>query len=608
MMVFRLNNAYVDDKVLSVGSSQIRIAGVATLFRQYTGLGATRTDSQTTSAVAPGTGVSRVARLEPLSGGRNPNDRDPDSSNVNASQRPLDPVSQALAANQPAVIADSRMNALIVRDRASLEESYRKLVEVLDQPTDMVQLDAFVIDIKASRMDEFGLGLSWASQGANTGTTAANGLSQVTRQLLPGGSAVSGPNVILQASRGAQLLANIRALESKGDTEVLTVPSVVTLNNLEATFSARQSFFVKVSGNQDASLTRVTAETLLKVTPLVALTGGQSANDRRIRLLISIQDGSIDASTSAVVDNLPRTLENQISTQAVVRGGDTLVIGGQVVRKRVNRNSGIPFFKDIPILGALARSRTDEFEQYVRIYVVRPRLLGEDSSQIAGPLGPEGADVNSHRILERVPDLIRGSGLSPRRSDLSIEVPSPKNQGPLNTDPETPAMTPLVVPVPAAIVPAPPPRDGNSPEGTSDPNSKKSSSKNSESEEDTEDWNPNDPKWRAPGGLVSTTNLRETPVLSSGPSVPPLAIPPTPIPVPTSNARSDGTNSTGQTIRDQDARRIIEAELQRADKTVARLTREVEQGGALAKPALERAQRDQASLRAELKRLDKTSK
>jgi hypothetical protein len=42
----------------------------------------------------------------------------------------------ALAANQPAVIADSRMNAIIVRDRASLQETYRNLVAVLDQPTD----------------------------------------------------------------------------------------------------------------------------------------------------------------------------------------------------------------------------------------------------------------------------------------------------------------------------------------------------------------------------------------------------------------------------------------------------------------------------------------
>lgn len=601
MMVFRLNNAYVDDKQLSVGSSQIRIPGVATLFRQYTGLRTPRVDIPATTLSAPGTGISRVARLDPLAGGRSQSGRETDSAGFDDATRPLDPVSVAVAANQPAVIADSRMNALIVRDRASLQESYRKLVEVLDQPTDMVQLDAFVIDIKASRMDEFGLGLSWA--GSTSG--AANGASQGTRQFLPGGSAVAGPNVILQASRGAQLLATIRALESKGDTEVLTVPSVVTLNNLEATFSARQSFFVKVSGNQDASLTRVTAETLLKVTPLVAQTGGQTGNDRRIRLLISIQDGSIDASSSAVVDNLPRTLENQISTQAVVRGGDTLVIGGQVVRKRINRNAGIPFFQDIPIVGALAKSRSDEFEQYVRIYVVRPRLLGEDSSQLYGPLGPEGADSNSHRILERVPDLIRGSGLTPRRSDLSIDVPHPKNQDPLGTDNGSSAITPLVIPVPAAIVPAPLPKEDNRSEYPTGRQPKGSKAK--DSDDDDEDWNPKDPKWRAPGTPLGAMGFQDPTLTNVSPRNP------TPTALPTSSSQSPGSRPEGpkinaQASRDKDARRIIEAELQRADKAVVRLSQEAEQGGTLAKPALERAQRDQAALRAELKRLDNAGK
>ena len=607
MMVFRLNNAYVDDKQLTVGSNQIRIAGVASLFRQFTGLGSPQNDGAGSFSSATGTGISRVARLDALAGGRNANGREQDSSIVYTPNRPLDPVSLAIAANQPAVIADARMNALIVRDRASLQESYRQLVEVLDQAADMVQLDAFVIDIKASRIDEFGLGLSWASKSPNAAPQAADGFSQLTRQFLPGGSAVAGANVILQASRGAQLLANIRALESNGDTEVLTVPSVVTLNNLEATFSARQSFFVKVSGNQDASLTRVTAETLLKVTPLVAQTGGQTGNDRRIRLLISIQDGSIDASTSAVVDNLPRTLENQISTQAVVRGGDTLVIGGQVVRKRINRNSGVPFLQDLPIFGALARSRTDEFEQYVRIYVVRPRLLGEDSSQLSGPLGPEGPDTNSHRVLDRVPDLIRGSGLTPRRSDLSIDVPNPKNEGPLNSDSNTPAMAPLVVPVPAAIVPLAPTKEDTNQESSSSRSQKERKDSDSDSEEDTQEWNPNDPQWRPPGTPFGSSEPQNAPGKGSG-LTPPLRTPPAVSPSPPSNNRSETGSSSGQALRDQASRRIIEAELQRADKAVSRLSQEVAQGGALAEPALARAQRDQASLRAELKRLDNSSK
>jgi type III secretion protein C len=603
LMVFRLNNAYVDDKQLNVGSSQVRIPGVATLFRQFTGLPVPRGDVQLTPGNAANSALARLARLDALAGGRGVSaGREQDVLAAPESVRPLDPVALTMTANQPAVIADSRMNALIVRDRASLQETYRNLVAVLDQPTDMIQLDAFVIDIKASRMEEFGLGLSWASSASSSGTQSADGLSQVTRQLLPGGSPVTGANVILQAARGTQLLANIRALESKGDSELLTVPSVVTLNNLEATFSSRQNFYVKVTGNQDASLTRVTAETLLKVTPLVAQTGGQNGNDRRIRLLISIQDGSIDASTSAVVDNLPRTMENQISTQAVVRGGDTLVIGGQVVRKRVNRNSGVPILQDIPLLGRLARSRTDEFEQYVRIYVVRPRLLGEDSSQLSGQVGTEGADPNSHRVLDRVPDLIRGSGLSPRRSDRLIDVPVPASTGPVRLDSNVPPVAPLVVPVPPAPWPAAAPGEESEGDGkTARPR------KAAETPEDTQDWSPKDPKWRPPGNPLGTS------LEGSGNSSP---TPPSPPPSRSLAPQAETTNRQAaatppvvpsQASRDRDARRIIETELQRANKAVARLEQEVSQGGSTAQQALERVKRDQASLQAELSRLTPSS-
>ena len=556
MMVFRLNNAYVDDKTVRVGLNSVTIQGVASLFQQFTGLGG---GSSSTQASIGYSGDMRVPRVDQLAGGRA-------GGLVDRAERRADRVDDALrqsqqpaaGANDPVVIADSRMNALIVRDRASMLESYKALVKVLDQPTDMVQLDAFVIDIKASRLDEFGLGLSWG------------GSAKVTSPaLLPGGVEPVGANVILQATQGAQLLARIRALESSGDSEILTVPSVVTLNNLEASFSARESFYVKVQGYQDASLNKVTVETVLRVTPLVSQAGTQggntmaNGNDRRIRLLINIQDGSVDDSPSFVVDSLPRTLENQISTQAVVRGGDTLVIGGQVVRKRVKKVAGLPFIKDIPLLGALTSSRVDNTEQYVRIYVVRPRILGDDSSLLNEPVAADRADPMVNGAVGRVPELIRGSGLSPQGSDAAR---SPNVREPSE------AMT--VVPVPRPLM-SPPTVNGN---GTLD--SPDRGSKSSADEVLNDDWNPNDPTWRPPG---SPLGRQLTPGPASG-----------------SSARVDRST---QASRDREARQILEAELKRAEQQVTRLETEPGQDNAAARASLSRAQADVKALRSEIARL-----
>lgn len=450
LMVFRLSNAYVDDKRVTVGSSSFVIPGVATLMRQFTGIGG---GAPAAGTPARGGNTSRMQRMEPLAGGRSARGSPGEEEGAQASAG-APPASD----DGRAVIADSRMNMLLVRDRSSMLEAYRTLVKVLDQPTEMVQLDAFVIDIKASRLKEFGLGLGWGGSSIN-----------------PGGAAPVASNLIFQAERGARLLTQIRALESDGDSEILTVPSVVTLNNLEATFSARQNFFVKVSGNQDASLTQVTAETTLRVTPLVAHDENPSGNgtNRRIRLLISVQDGVVDASNSAVVDNLPRTLENQISTQAVVRGGDTLVIGGQVVRKRVSRDSGLPRLRDIPILGAVMGSRSNDNEQYVRVYVVRPRILGDGSTPLNEPVAADRGDPLVNSVVGRVPELIKGSGLSPQGLDaerptraldalggqIVVPVPRPEVRKPQAPEarkpaPDTPAAAPGNTPATPDRVPS----------------------------------------------------------------------------------------------------------------------------------------------------------
>jgi hypothetical protein len=540
--------------------------------------------------------------MDPLAGGRGTGRAERDDEGARVPARGAG----ASRASEPAVIADSRMNALMVRDRASMLEPYKALVKVLDQPTDMVQLDAFVIDIKASRLDEFGLGLSWG------GSARMN-----SPNLAPGGAAPAGANLILQAARGAQLLAQIRALETKGESEILTVPSVVTLNNLEASFSARQNFYVKVSGNQDASLTKVTAETLLKVTPLVSQAAGAGGNsngsDRRIRLLISIQDGSVDASSSAVVDNLPRTLENQISTQAVVRGGDTLVIGGQVVRKRVNRVSGLPIIKDIPLLGALTNSRSDDYEQYVRVYVVRPRILGDDSALLNEPVAANGADPMVHGIVGRVPELIRGSGLSPQGTDTARPA-SGREAG------ESMLVVPVPQPVAPPVMPPSEPRSAGARDrsgsaagasqtegadrgerkdkpGKADNANKadktdKPAKGSKAADEAPDDWNPDDPIWRPPGSPLGRKLM----------SVPAPAAPRAGAATGGGGAGARVDNIT-QASRDREARQILEAELKRAEQQVLRLLGEPAQDNPATQAALARARGDVQALRSELARL-----
>jgi type II secretory pathway component GspD/PulD (secretin) len=70
-------------------------------------------------------------------------------------------------------------------------------------------------------------------------------------------------------------------------------------------------------------------------------------------------------------------------------------------------------FGRIPLIGDLLNSRSTEVSQYVRIYVVRPRILGEDSERVQALQAPQDPDDSRHPAFKDVPNLLRGSGMSP---------------------------------------------------------------------------------------------------------------------------------------------------------------------------------------------------
>jgi type II secretory pathway component GspD/PulD (secretin) len=127
-------------------------------------------------------------------------------------------------------------------------------------------------------------------------------------------------------------------------------------------------------------------------------------------MLLNIQDSSVDYAATPTT-TLPQTTENQIATQAIVNNGDTLVIGGQVVRKVVDQDSGFPFLSRMPILGLLFGQRSRQYSEFLRIYIISPRLLGEDSIQAAAVSlnTPNGTISNIKMLREDLPKMMQGT-------------------------------------------------------------------------------------------------------------------------------------------------------------------------------------------------------
>jgi hypothetical protein len=417
LMIFKLKNAWAEDKTANVGGAQQNIPGVVTMFSQLTGVpkiskpalvaAGNKTDASGTATNLP--------RLPAIAGGI---ENSPISALVTNTSKEEPSADKKIAdpiPTQRSVISDPRQNAVIVRDSADHFDTYKQLINYMDQASPMIQIDAYIVDLQMNEATNLGFGLSWSA-----GSFAGSSVN-------PGGAGTpASPNVILNATQGAQLLSKISALEGRGLSQVVSVPTVLALNNLEATFSTRQTFYVPVQGNQDASLTSVTASTFLRVTPMFT-NEGESDDAKRIKMLLNIQDSSVDYAATPTT-TLPQTTENQIATQAVVNNGDTLVIGGQVVRKVIDQDSGLPFLSRMPILGLLFGQRSRQYNEFLRIYIISPRLLGEDSLQAAAASvnQPNGTISNNSMLRQELPKSMQGTKL-PSNPNINL-APAEKEQ------------------------------------------------------------------------------------------------------------------------------------------------------------------------------------
>ena len=143
-------------------------------------------------------------------------------------------------------------------------------------------------------------------------------------------------NTTLGRAELNSFIVRLSALQTEGKSRILSRPSVLTLDNHEALFQNNQTFYVRLGAPDDGSqsaavdLVPISYGVLLKVRPHVIYDG----DERKVQLAVHIEDGRrLEAAND--VGGLPQVAQNIIQTQAVIREGQSLLIGGYNVRERV---------------------------------------------------------------------------------------------------------------------------------------------------------------------------------------------------------------------------------------------------------------------------------
>ncbi len=276
------------------------------------------------------------------------------------------------------ITPDERSNVIIVRgNKADLAEAV-EIVAKLDVRTPQVLIESNLIETSPTFSRSLGMeidgifnnGRVRASDRFIAGTPFA-GASQGISSLLEVPS--SG---FKWGYFGNNINAVLSAAEAEGNAKIISRPSVVTLNNVESTIESariRRVITTAATVGEAGGVREIRAGIILKVKPQVSADGF-------VLLNINVKSSTFDFAN--VNQGIPDENLREAKASVLVRDGETVVIGGILKDTSSNNTAGVPYLKDIPVLGWLFSkfSVQKDFEELV--VFITPRIIAAGATNL----------------------------------------------------------------------------------------------------------------------------------------------------------------------------------------------------------------------------------
>ncbi|MGL4927958.1 MAG: type II secretion system secretin GspD [Plesiomonas shigelloides] len=298
------------------------------------------------------------------------------------------------------IAASKNSNALVVTAPQDIMQSLESIITQLDVRRAQVHVEALIVEVAEGSNINFGV--QWASKDAGlmqfaNGTqmpigSLATALSQAQPQkgstvVSENGATTINPDKNGDLSALSQLLAGysgtavgvvkgdwmalVQAVKSDSNSNVLSTPSITTLDNQEAFFMVGQDVPVltgSATGSNNSNpfntVERKKVGIMLKVTP-------QINEGNAVQLVIEQEVSKVEGQTSLdVVFG-----ERKLKTTVLADDGEMIVLGGLIDEQVGESVAKVPLLGDIPILGHLFKSTADKKEKRNLMVFIRPTIL-----------------------------------------------------------------------------------------------------------------------------------------------------------------------------------------------------------------------------------------
>jgi type IV pilus assembly protein PilQ len=306
------------------------------------------------------------------------------------------------------VLVDEHTNSLIIQAIAEDIDQMIPLIQELDRPTPQVLIEAHIVE--ATKTAARDLGVQWGGLYKNEGgvnhygTAGQNSTGVIGQPFVDSAGTAQAINptsgmvsnfpadAVTAAAKGltigyvyedigkALLTVQLAALEQEGKLNILSSPSITTVDNQKAILESGREVPYQSVEDGNVKIEFKDAKLRLEVTPHVI-------DGQMLKMDIKVENNEVDPSADP---SNPSIIAKLAETVIVLRDGQTTVIGGLSKETSSDAESGVPFLKDIPGLGWLFKTEGKDKQMEELLIFITPHILQEHIAEAVQEL-PTGS-------------------------------------------------------------------------------------------------------------------------------------------------------------------------------------------------------------------------
>lgn len=296
------------------------------------------------------------------------------------------------------IVGDEKSNTVLVSASPRYRQRLMEMIEGLDVDPPQVLIQVLLAEVTLDSNDDWGVDMALRASIDSANVTGSFGLASAF---------VSGLGVPSLAIASTDFDLLIRALQSQGRLQVLSNPSVMAANNEPARIQVGETIRLPTDVSiTDAGRTLTSVESeeigvILSVTPSIN-------PDGFVRMVISPEISNLSARTTQISEDFeaPIITRRTAETTVTVFDGQTIVLGGLISDRFERRDRKVPLLGDIPFVGALFRSMSQETTKTELLIVLTPHVV-ESPAELRRVQDLTDREIDRLTLPEEVKESIR---------------------------------------------------------------------------------------------------------------------------------------------------------------------------------------------------------